>query len=182
MFYFFLPNQEKGEKIVMVMRRHWIIMLARVLGWAVVAIMPLGFYLILGEVLAEMFSSYLFGPVVILFTSLYYLYVWLFAFASFVDYYLDVWIVTTHRIVNIEQKGLFARVTSEQKLFRIQDVTSELHGFFSTLFDFGTVYIQTAGKTERFIFKQIASPLSVAKKISRLSEENKKFQQLMMQP
>ncbi len=131
--------------------------------------------------MAELFNNQFFAPIVILFVSLYYLYIWLFAFHSFVDYYLDVWIVTNHRVVNIEQKGLFARQVSEQKLYRIQDVTSELKGLIGTFLDFGTVYVQTAGEEARFIFKQIPHPQNVAQKINQLVEENRKFHELMNQ-
>ena len=111
--------------------------------------------------------------------SAYYLFIWLFFFHAFVDYYLDIWIVTDRRIVNIEQKGLFAREVSEQKLFRIQDVTSELKGIIPTFLNFGTVYIQTAAEEPRFVFKQIPDPGRVAQTIIKLVEENKRFHHLV---
>jgi len=181
MIKFYIPHHLKGEKIILLLRRHPFIILTKIIFWAFVAILPPIFYLILGDILAKLFSNELFSPLVVLFTSIYYLYIWLFAFHSFVDYYLDVWLVTTDRIVNIEQKGLFARTISEQKIYRIQDVTSELKGFFSTILNYGTVYIQTAGEKERFIFKQIPAPYEVARKITRIVEKNKKFHHLMEQ-
>ena len=179
MLKFHIPHHKEGEKIILLLRRHYFIILAKIILWAIAAVLPLTFYSILGDVLAESFSNDLFSPLVVLFTSIYYLYIWLFAFYSFVDYYLDVWIVTNNRIINIEQKGLFARTVSEQELYRIQDVTSELKGFFSTTLNFGTVYVQTAGEKERFIFKQIPAPYEVARKITKIVEKNKKFRRLM---
>lgn len=182
MLKFHIPHHLKGEKIILLLRRHPFIILSKIITWAVAAILPLIFYLLMGKTLAGLFSNELFSPLVVLFTSIYYLYIWLFAFHGFVDYYLDVWIVTNERIVNIEQKGLFARVVSEQRLYRVQDVTSELKGFFSTLLDFGTVYIQTAGEQQRFVFKQVPSPYNVARKINKIVEQNKKFHRLMEEP
>ena len=52
-----------------------------------------------------------------------------FAFIEFTDYYLDTWIVTTERIISIEQKGLFERTASELDLISVQDATAEVHGF-----------------------------------------------------
>lgn len=179
MLNFFIPHRQEGEKIIFLLRRHPAIIFFKILLWATVAILPLIFYYILGGILAGLFPHELFNPLVILFTSIFYLYVWLFMFFSFVDYYLDVWIVTNERIINIEMKGLFSRTASEQKLYRVQDVTSEIQGFFATIFNFGTVYIQTAGEQQRFIFKQISHPDLVAKKINTLVEENKKFHRLL---
>lgn len=179
MINFYLPHRKKDEKIIMLHRRHPFILLTKIAFWVVVAIMPFLFYIILGKVVFPYLSSPAFYPIVILFTTTYYLYVWLFIIYTFVDYYLDVWIVTNYRVVNVEQKGLFNRVISEQQLYRIQDVTAEIKGVFSTFLDFGTVYIQTAGEETRFIFKQIKGPRSCATKITRLVEQNKKFQEVM---
>ena len=164
----------------MLLRRHPFIILVRIISWAIIALLPLIFYLILGEIVAGFFTHEVFWPILVLFTSIYYLYIWLFMFSSFVDYYLDAWVVTNYRIINIEQKGLFHRVISEQRLYRIQDVTSELKGFFPTFLNFGNIYVQTAGEAERFVFKQVPNPYQVVSKITKLVEENKKFHNLMM--
>ena len=174
-----IPNGQKGEKIILLLRRHPFIILVKIVTWSVIAILPLIFYFILGDVVASFFPIELFQPILILFTSVYYLYIWLFAFSSFVDYYLDTWIITNERIINIEQKGLFNRVVSEQQLYRIQDVTSELKGFFPTFLNFGNIYVQTAGEEKRFAFKQVPRPYEVVKKITLLVEKNKKIHQLM---
>lgn len=179
MLKFYLPHRKEGEKIILLLRRHRFIILTKIAFWTIVALMPLALYLILGQELQPFLSHELISPIVVLFISIYYLYIWLFAFHSFVDYYLDVWIVTDHRVINIEQKGLFNRVISEQELYRIQDVTSQFKGIFSTMLNFGTVFIQTAGEHPRFIFKQIPNPHKIARKIIKLVEQNKKFRSVM---
>lgn len=83
--------------------------------------------------------------------SVYMMYVILFAFVVWIDYYLDVWIVTSHRIIDIEQFGLFNRQVSEIPLERIQDITIDIKGIIETLLHFGTIRIQTAGEREFFI-------------------------------
>lgn len=176
---FYVPHQKKDEKIILLLRRHYIVILFRFIFWGVTAVAPILLWAVFGETLSDLFNNQALIPLFTLFLSIYYLYIWLFAFHSFVNYYLDVWIVTTHRIINMEQKGLFSRIVSEQKLYRIQDVTSELKGFWSTIFDFGTVYIQTAGEEPRFIFKQVPGPYSIARKINRLSEENKRYERIL---
>jgi len=174
MLKFFIPHRGKGEQIILLLRRHPFIIAVKLAFWLVVATMPPLFMIVLGGEMDVLFNHDLFGPLAILFTSIYYLFVWLFALHTFVDYYLDVWIVTNERIINVEQRGLFSRTVSEQKLYRVQDVTSELKGIFSTLLTFGTVYIQTAGETQRFIFKQVPDPSHIARRVMQLAEENKK--------
>ena len=161
----------------MVLRRHPFIIITKLAFWLVVALAPVLLYFFAQDTMPFIFDNSIMYPISILFTSVYYLYLWLFAFHSFVDYYLDVWIVTNYRIINIEQHGLFARTVSEQELSRIQDVTSELKGFFSTMLDFGTVYIQTAGEKVRFVFKQIPDPYGVSREITKLAEQSRQEHQ-----
>lgn len=105
--------------------------------------------------------------------SLYYLFVWVFFFHAWIDYYLDVWVVTDIRIVDVEQKGLFSRSISELKLFRVQDVTAEVKGILPTVFHYGNVVIQTAGNEQFFIFKQIPHPYETQQKISELATHDR---------
>ena len=176
---FFLPHAEEKEKIIMLLRRHWFVIFLKILLWSATAILPVIFYFLMNNFFQLLIFNEAMQAIFVLTISIYYMYIWLFAFYSFVDYYLDVWIVTTERILNIEQKGLFSRQVSEQRLSRIQDVTSEVTGFFPTILDYGTVYIQTAGEQVRFVFKQVPNPRQVAKKIIAIIEQNRKYHQVL---
>ena len=105
---------------------------------------------------------------IVLSASSYYLFIWLFFFHHWIDYYLDVWVVTDQRIVNIEQNGLFSRTIAEVNIEKIQDVTSEAKGKLATLLKFGDVHIQTAAEEKRFIFSEVPNPREVAKTITEL--------------
>lgn len=84
--------------------------------------------------------------------------IWIYAFLIWIDYYFDIWIITSERVINIEQKGLFMREVSELKFAKIQDVTAEVGGFFPTILNYGDVHVQTAGEEERFFFRQVPDP------------------------
>lgn len=164
-------QQKPNEKIVFLLRRNWFTFFKVIAFHVLLALIPLVLYFIFKEDFTKLLKGALLGPVLKLGVSVYYLSIWLFFFANFVDYYLDVWIVTTKRIINIEQKGLFARTVSELKLYSIQDVTSEIQGIIPTLLHFGNIYVQTAAETERFVFKNIDNPPIIAKRIIDLSEK-----------
>lgn len=80
--------------------------------------------------------------------AVYLMIICLFTFFSWMDYYLDMWIVTEKRVINIDQQGLFSREISEVPMASIQDVTIHVIGLIETLLGFGTVRIQTAGERE----------------------------------
>ena len=89
---------------------------------------------------------------------------------GFVNYYLDVYIVTNKRIVDIKQNGFFRREIAELHLHQVQDVEARVEGFFKTLMHFGTIYIQTAGERENFVFEDVPHPYTLAKQIVELHE------------
>ena len=167
------PNQKPNEHVIMFLRRHWIVPLKVFLVGALLSLVPLVIYLSFAK--TELLQSEMYYAVFILLSSAYYLFIVLFTFTNFVDYYLDVWIVTNMRIINIEQKGLFSRVISEKDLDIMQDVTSDVSGFLSTLLEYGDVFIQTAAETERFIFKEVPFAQEVSRRISNLVSEYKKI-------
>ena len=107
---------------------------------------------------------------------IYYLAMLVFTLTMWMDNYLDVWTLTSERIISREQKGLFNRVVSELDLTRIQDITVEQKGIVATILQYGDVYIQTAGEVERFIFSKVPNPYHISKLIQQLDEEAKKKQ------
>lgn len=169
-----LPNQRPDERVVLFLRRHWIAPFTI----AAVTVLLLG----VPAILALLFQTDLLiwlqrpalGPLTILVAVIYAMGIWLLTAIEFTDYYLDTWIVTTERVINIEQEGLFKRTASELHLGNIQDVTSEIKGFLETMLGYGDVLIQTAGKTERFNFERIPNPDQVKDTILHLVEEDKK--------
>lgn len=164
------PNQQPNERIIMFLRRHWLFLFKIFVIFLILIIIMIAFDV--GAYYAtNVWENDVGFPIMILGNSAYFLFVLLFSFANFVDYYLDVWIVTNKRIVNVEQKGLFSRVVSEKELSRMQDVTSEVHGFIATFFNYGDIYIQTAGTKERFVFKQVPDAPHVAQEITNLVQK-----------
>ena len=170
-----LPNHKRvqDEKIVFFLRRHWFVLFYKYLFFILLAAVPILVYYMVTVSFPGAFSSETGRAILIVVASVYYLYLWTAAFTIFIDYYLDIWIVTTHRIVDIEQRGLFNHVQSEQTLERVQDVSSTVKGVFPTFLGYGTVLIQSAAAKNLFHFRQIPDPDAIAREINRLAKEYK---------
>lgn len=166
-----LPNKSPNEKIIKVLRRDYFILFKKVLLLALLAALPLVLFIILLFGGFNLLSSLFFYSLAVLGLSAYYLFIWLFFFFNFIDYYLDVWIITNERIIDVQQKGFFSRIISEQRLSRVQDVSSEVHGFFPTILKYGDVHIQTAGETQRFLFSEIPNPNGIRDLIIKLIKD-----------
>lgn len=170
----YLPHREPDEKIIFFLRRHPIIIVGKILFFLLLAIVPLAFYVLIKDANLLFFDNEIIISIVILMILTYYLFWVMLFYYTWLDYFLDIWIVTNSRIINIEQRGMFNRVVAEQKLFRIQDVMSEQKGVMSTLFNYGIIKVQTAGTEQTVEFEQVFNPQYIAQEIIKLVENHKK--------
>ena len=79
------------------------------------------------------------------------------AFGFWIDYYLDAFVITDKRILDIDQIGLFRHTVSEFRMDKVQDVTIEVPNFSATFFHYGNIKIQTAGESF-FSINEVPSP------------------------
>jgi len=165
-----LPNAKPGEKTILFLRRHWLVPLRILAVLVLLLLVPIAAYFLIQAELPWVLDHAIITPLLALLASMYYLAVWVYSFSEYIDYYLDIWIVTNERIINIEQLGLFARVASELNLTAIQDVTSDVRGIVQTFLDYGTVHVQTAAETTRFVFKQVEKPELIKRQIVQLAD------------
>jgi uncharacterized membrane protein YdbT with pleckstrin-like domain len=166
---------ESDEKIKTLLRRHWLILIMELMLVFILILAAFFGYNYLKNLAPE--SSFFLEITGILkqFLALaliiFLMILWIFAFSKVVDYYLDVWIITDRRVIDIEQHGLFHREISEFYLARIQDVTVSIKGFIATVFEFGDIHIQTAGEHREFVFKQVPNPHEAKTLILKLAQK-----------
>ncbi|NMC51405.1 PH domain-containing protein [Candidatus Kuenenbacteria bacterium] len=170
----YIPHREPDEKVVFVLHRHKFVFGVVALAFLILAILPFFIYFLISKEMPQALESQFWSIFLKLLLFLFYMFWWMLFYYAFLDYYLDVWMVTNYRVIGVEQRGLFHRVVAEYKLFRIQDVLAEQKGFFPTVIDYGNVHIQTAGEQEVVNFKQVPNPNHVARELIRLIEFNKK--------
>jgi len=157
--------------VLIFLRRHWFVMFLNSLFFVFMIILPFIIFWLTPQSLANYIVGTAWQGILIMFFGGYYMLMWLFFFAALVDYYLDVWVVTNERIIDIQQISLFKHVVAEQRIVRVQDVTSSVQGILPTFLNYGDVNIQTAGEMERFSFQQVPDPEGVKKIIFQAYEE-----------
>ena len=162
------PGQHKNEKVVLVARKHWIVLLPHFLNIALMCLLPIIFYIFVVPYALPAFLEDPYNRLFLLLSTVYYGFVWIVVFTVWTDYYLDIWIVTNERIIDIEQIGFFNRVISELDLKRIQDITSNVHGMIPTMFGFGNIHIQTAAEERKFDLKSVPHPVTIRRQITKL--------------
>lgn len=136
---------QEGEHILAKTRKHWIILLRDIGGTVLVGIAPLALLgvLSLPGILPAENSTFLhllaFGEII------WALIIWLALFALWTNYYLDLWIITNHRVANVDQVNLFRRTVTTWQFENIQEISTETTNPLQSFFSYGFIHIRTAG-------------------------------------
>jgi len=161
------PHYDIGddERVLLFIHKHWIV--------------ESGFFLSLFFIFTLLGSTFVFWDsllagyemVVLLFVLLLIHLILIHSFWKWLDFYLDVIVVTDKRIIDINQEGLFHRRVKEISLMKIQNISSNIEGFFPQLFHYGDITMAVAGDTEDMGLTTIAYPEKIASEIRRIQEE-----------
>lgn len=161
---FSFEERDEDEEIILVLRRHWITNLAWIFIALLMTIAPAVFRSV--PLLAYFPPSYQFIAVIF-----WYLITFAYAFEQFLSWYFNVCIITDERVVDIDFNNLLIKKFTDAKISMIQDVTSRVVGVGQTLFNYGTVLIQTAAEIPEICFEKIPNPEKVVKVLQQLRQE-----------
>ncbi len=169
-------NLYENEKIILKKRKHWYAIASQSLVLFFAALIPIATILLaLTNDQAQLIIRQ-FMPLVIFGISAWLILLWTIFFVLWTNYYLDIFLLTNYRVVDIEQHGLFARDMAEIRYDRIQDVTIEVFGVLPSLLGFGNIHIQTAGRQREVVVRHIPRPDGIrevlSEQIHRISGEN----------
>lgn len=160
----FFDSQEKGERIILLLRQHLITQIVPILEFLGLFILPL----VIGPALIllgiDIFET-LNGRQLFWIGAFWYLFTFGFAFYKFLHWYFNIYLLTNERVVDFDYRGILHIETAYANLNQVQDVSPKIIGFFGTFFHFGNVYLQTAGERQEFEFHHVARPDDAAKRI-----------------
>lgn len=170
-----LIRQKSYERIEGLLRRHPLTFVPNILLFLLLMAVPIALFLLLNKLFPWIFTHDILFPLAVLGGTGYLLLILLFFYTEFTNYYLDIWVVTNDRIIDMEQLSLFSRTITETDLFRVQDVTTDIHGVFATFFNYGTVTVTTASANMNIVFRNIPDPNRIRNDLIRLSHEDRKY-------
>jgi len=163
-------TQERKEKVVVLLRQHWLTQVSWLLTGLIMLWLPIG--LIWIPVIELLPGNYQFISLV-----MWYLLVIAFCYEKFICWFFHVFIITDERIIDINFFNLLYKEVSEAKIDNIEDVTYRQGGMVRALFDYGDVAIQTAAEKQEFMIEDVPSPNRVVKILNelKLEEEHEKI-------
>lgn len=154
-------EQAPDEKILLFLRQHFITNLLWILIALVLLLLPILFFIFRSELqlLGTIELPLRFVIILIIF---YYLAVFAYAFINFLSWFYNVFIVTQKRIVDIDYSNIVIHNVAFTKLSHVQDVNYDQVGFIHSLFNYGNVFVQTAGNEPSFEALSVPQPRRAA--------------------
>jgi len=159
-------NQMVKEKVILLLRRHWVTNLRWIAIVLLMIIVP-GLLRLLPP------FGWLPGRFKLVLTMMWYLFVLAFILEEFFSWYFSVNIITDERVIDVDFVSLIYKRVSDAEIVNIEDVTYEMGGIAGTMFSYGTVYVQTAAEAREFEFESVPRPALVVKVLQKLRLEEK---------
>ena len=152
---------------------HPLVFIRILLYYVMLFVIPPAIYLFINYVTPGAFDNLSIMPVLLALMFTYYLLIMVFVLTIWMDNYLDVDTLTNERLILRTQNGLFNRTVSDVELYRVQDVSVNQKGLLKTIFNYGDLKVQTAGKDPGFVLTSISNPVKISRLIQRLDETAK---------
>jgi len=142
---------EPEEVVLTTVRKHWFIILMELLGTFFMLLLPFIVIFILAvfpSFIPESIELTAYLPIIAFAICLWLFISLLAGFIVWTHYYLDLWVITDHRIIAIDQIHFFNRKISSFRLERLQDMKVVINGIIPTFLNFGNIDAHTAGADE----------------------------------
>ena len=162
--FFNFSERGEDETIYVVIRSHWFTNVY----WILIAIL-----MIFAPSIIKMFPIKIPLPLdlsIIIFLF-WYLVTLAFILEKFISWYFDIFIISNLRVIDIDVNNILNRSFKEAQIDRIQDMSYKVVGVSQTLFNYGTVVIETAGENPEISFEKIANPAKVLKVLQHLTQQ-----------
>lgn len=173
-FYSYLLNprtkfdtQEDGEKVYLLLRSHpftqigWI--LSSILFFIILFIS--NFFLPNFFNLGQIFIINLIFSVIILSYILF----------NILNWYFNVGIVTGKRVIDIDFYAVLYKEITNAQLGKIEDTTVKSGGYIESFFDYGSIFVQTAGTDANVEFLDVPHPSDAVQIINKLLSKKHGF-------
>ena len=159
-------GQEEDENIVLFLRQHIVILIMYILESA--------FYIFLAILGAFALKSLgVKASIIMAVLLLGFLYFITALIYSVAKWYFNVFIVTNMRLIDLDFTNLFSSRWSGTPLDRVEDISVATPGIYSTFFNMGNLYIQTAAEKPEFEIKNVPDPHTMQDIVNDLVENAK---------
>lgn len=163
-------TQKETESVILFLRAHFITNVSWILISLILIIIPIMIFIFLPNFGIDL-SSPTAARFTIVYAAFYYLIVLSYIFISFLHWFYNVFIVTSERVVDIDYSDIVIHNIAVTNLNHVEDVNYTQSGFIPTLFNYGDVFVQTAGNERNFEALSVPKPREATHIIGDLIEK-----------
>ncbi len=156
-------DQGQNEEVLLTMRAHP----ATILPFFFNAFIFFMLIFISNFFIAPFLTSFQLLYINVFFILFIFMYVWV----GIVNWYFNIGIVSNQQIIDVDFSVTGNKELTRTKLSHVEDMTLKTGGFFPGLFDYGNIFIQTAGSEVNTEFINVSHPGEVQHIIQNILEE-----------
>jgi len=146
-------GKQDGEEVILVEHRHPIVLRRQlIIGMLVILVIILPWAI----ATANVYDWQVYANWFLLFGMFGLAFYW---FRAWVGWYYSVYVLTTYRIMIVEQRGFFSREVSELALTSVQNVNYKIKGIQASMFGFGDISIDTLSGSDPLQLKTVHKPV-----------------------
>lgn len=164
-------GQQKNEVVHCFTRKHWIMLLPHFIGFAIFVLAVAGFLILISENMVssvmEIFT-YRVLALIALVGLTFYLHKF---FTILFNYYLQVFIVTNFRIIQLDYTLYFTHNRDSIDIREIQDIVNNQKGIFQTLLNYGSITITLSSAHATKVIPYLPNPEYFFRKINKTKRE-----------
>ena len=160
---------DPDEVILLFLRRHFITNVPWIVQGIGLIFLP---FLIAGLLSFANITLDFVPPNLMLFSILFYYFLVLqFFFLHFLNWFYNISLVTNKKVIDIDFRVLLSKNVAATKISQVEDVTLNEVGLIRSVFDYGDIFVQTAGTIDNFEFLAVPHPERVVHIIGDLIGE-----------
>ncbi len=153
-------TQAGDETVILVLRAHPITQVSWIITTLIILILPFFFNIVLINNLSA--QQFLF------INFFWYSFLLSYIFLNILNYLFNVGIISNRRIIDVDFHQILYKEFTTSSISKIEDVTVKSGGFIPSLFNYGDLFIQTAGTEANIEFINIPKPTEAAQIINSL--------------
>ena len=153
-------THEEGEIVYLLLRSHPFTQI----GW----ILSSAFFFILFFILNFFLQNFLRLEQVLIINLFFIVFIFSYIWFNILNWYFNVGIVTSKRVIDIDFYAVLYKEITVAQLGKIEDITVKSGGYFQSLFNYGSIFIQTAGSDVNVEFIDVPYPTDAVQIINKL--------------
>jgi len=159
-----IDNLREWEKIQKVVRKHWIVYVF------------LSLYLFIWiSVSLSLLSFFWWNNIIYIILIIFWQVFLLFLYMEWLNYELDIFVITDSRVIWLHQLSFLDRTISECNLWQVQEVQASTKWLLSNLLNYWKITIQTAWNASNFFKPYAPDVINVARDINNLANNYKEY-------